>query len=130
MNDNFKTIKCLEEQLHQILEKLKSVNDEYISSAMNPEDIEKVSEIYFEQHSRVIATSASIEHSVIKQQEVQSNLPPFQKGQCRDVLRSKSNLSHRSKLKSSKSPSSKSSSKHSKSSRSSSSSESASREKG
>ena len=122
-NDNFKTIKCLEEQLYQILEKLKSVNDEYISSAMNPDDIEKASEIYFEQYYRIIATSASIEHFVIKQQEVQSNLPTFQQGQYRDVLRSKSNLSHSSKSKSSKSPSSKSSSKHFKSSRSSSSRE-------
>ena len=129
LNDNFKTIKCLEEQLHQILEKLKGVNDEYISSAMNPEDIEKASEIYFEQHSRVIATSALIEQFVIKQQEVQSNIPPFQQEQYRDVLRSKSNLSHSSKSKSLKSPSSKSPSKHSKSSRSSSSRESTSRKK-
>ena len=96
---------------------------------MNPEDIENASQIYFEQHSRVIATSASIEHFIIKQQEVQSNLAPFQQGQYRDVLRSKSNLSHSSKLKSSKSPSSKSSSKHSKSLRSSSSRESASRKR-
>ena len=97
LNDNFKTIKCLEEQLYQILEKLKGVNDEYISSAMNPEDIENASEIYFEQYSRVIATSAFIEQFVIKQQEVQSNIPPFQQEQYRDVLRSKSNLSHSSK---------------------------------
>ena len=114
LNDNFKTIKYLEDQLYQILEKLKSVNDEYISSAMNPEDIKKASEIYFEPHSRVIATSVSIEHFAIKQREVQSNLAPFQQGQYRDVLRSKSNLSHSSKSKSSKSPS-KFSSKHSKS---------------
>ena len=60
-NDNFKTIQCLAEQLHQILEKLKGVNDEYISSGMNPEDIGNASEIYFEQYSRVIATSAFIE---------------------------------------------------------------------
>ena len=80
-NGNFKTIKCLGEQLYQIIEQLKSVNDEYISSAINPEDIEKASEIYFEQHSRVIATRAFIEHFVIKQHEVQSNLPPFQQGQ-------------------------------------------------
>ena len=51
---------------------------------MNPEDIEKAIEIYFDQHSRVIATSVSIEHFVIKQQEVQSNLPSFQQGQNRD----------------------------------------------
>ena len=94
LNDNFKTFKCLEEQLYQILEKLKGVNDEYISSAMNPEDIENASEIYFEQYSRVIATSAFIEQFVIKQQEVQSNILPFQQEQYRDVLRSKSNLSH------------------------------------
>ena len=129
MNDNFKTIKCLEEQLYQILEKLKGVNDEYISSAMNPEDIENASEIYVEQYSLVIATSAFIEQFVIKQQEVQSNIPPFQQEQYRDVLRSKSNLSHSSKSKSLKFPSSKSSSKHSKSSRSSSSRESTSRKK-
>ena len=48
LNDNFKTIKCLEEQLYQILQQLKGVNDEYISSAMNSEDIENASEIYFE----------------------------------------------------------------------------------
>ena len=111
LNDNFKTIKCLEEHLYQILEKLKTVNDEYISSAMNSEDIEKASEIYFERHSKVIATSASIEHFVIKQQEAQSNLRPFQQRQYRDVLRSKSNLSHSSKCTSSKSPSTKFSSK-------------------
>ena len=129
LNDNFKTIKCLEEQLHQILEKLKGVNDKYISSAMNPEDSENASEIYFEQDSRVAATSTFIEQFVIKQQEVQSNIPPFQQEQYRDVWRSKSNLRHSSKSKSSKSPSSKSSSKHSKSSRSSSSRESTSRKK-
>ena len=61
-----------------VLEKLKCVNDEYISSAINPEDIENASEIYFEQYSGVIATSAFIEQFVIKQQEVQSNMPPFQ----------------------------------------------------
>ena len=127
MNDNFKTIKCLEEQLHQILEKLKGINDEYISSAMNPEDIENASEIYFEQYSGVIATSALIEQFVIKQQDAQSNITSFQQEQYRDILRSKSNLSHSSKSKSSKSSSSKSSSKHSKSSRSSSSRKSTSR---
>ena len=61
LNDNVKTTKCLEERLY----KLKRVNDECISSAMNLEDIEKAREIYFEQHPRVIATSASIEHFVI-----------------------------------------------------------------
>ena len=66
LNDNLKTIKYLEEQLYLILEKLKGVNDEYISSAMNPEDIENLSEIYIEQYSRVIATSAFIEQFVIK----------------------------------------------------------------
>ena len=91
LNDNFKTIKCLEEQLYQILEKLKGVNDEYISSAMNPEDTENGSKIYFEQCSRVIATSAFTEQFVLKQQEVQSNIFPFQQEQYRDVLRSKSN---------------------------------------
>ena len=35
LNDNFKTIKCLGEQLYEILEKLRGLNDEYISSAMN-----------------------------------------------------------------------------------------------
>ena len=60
LNNNFKAITCLDEQLYQILEKLKSVNDEYISFAMNTEDIENASEMYFEQHSRVITTSASI----------------------------------------------------------------------
>ena len=43
LNDSFKTIKCLEKQLYQILEKLKGVNDECISSGMNPEDIENAS---------------------------------------------------------------------------------------
>ena len=77
LNGNFKTIKCLEEQLYQIFKKLKSVNDEYISSAMNPGDIENASEMYFEHHSKVIDTSPSIEHFVIKQQRLQSNIPPF-----------------------------------------------------
>ena len=72
LNDNFKIIKCLEEQLYQILEKLKGANDEYMSSAMNPEDIENASEIYFEQHSRVVATSAFIEQFVLKQQRFQN----------------------------------------------------------
>ena len=113
MNDNFKTIKCLEEQLYQILEKLKGVNDEYISSAMNPEDIEKASGIYFEQCFPVIVTSTLLEQFVIKQQNAQSNIPPFQQEQYSDVLRSKSNLSHSSKSKFSKSSPSKASSKHS-----------------
>ena len=114
LNDN---IKCLEEQLYQIFKKLKSHNDEYVSFAMSAKDIENASEIYFEQHSRVIDTSESIEHFVKKEQEVQSNIPPFQQEQYCDVLRSKSNLSHGLKSKSSKSPSSKSSLKHSKSSK-------------
>ena len=63
LNNNFKTIKCLEDQLDHILEILKSVNDEYTSSAMNPEDIENASEIYFEQNFRVITTSAFIKDS-------------------------------------------------------------------
>ena len=87
LNDNFKTIKCLEELLYQILDKLKGVNDEYISSAVNPEDIENASEIYLEQYSRVIAASAFIEQFVIKQQEVQSNTPPFQQEQYHEALR-------------------------------------------
>ena len=87
LNDNFKTIKCLEEQLYQILDKLKGVNDEYISSAVNPEDIENASEIYLEQYSRVIAASAFIEQFIIKQQEVQSNTPPFQQEQYHEALR-------------------------------------------
>ena len=87
LNDNFKTIKCLEEQLYQILDKLRGVNDEYISSAVNPEDIENASEIYLEQYSRVIAASAFIEQFVIKQQEVQSNTPPFQQEQYHEALR-------------------------------------------
>ena len=36
------------EQLHQILEELRGVNDECMSSAMNPEDIENRNKIYFE----------------------------------------------------------------------------------
>ena len=88
---------------------------------MNPEDIENASEIYFEQHSRVIATSAFIEQ--------QGNIPLFQQEQYHDVLGSKSNLGHSSKSKSLKSSSSKSSSKHFKSSRSSSSGESTSCQK-
>ena len=75
LNDNFKTIKCLEEQVYQILEKLKGVNDEYISFAMNPEDNENVREIYFKQYSQVMASSALIEQFIVKQQGVQSNIP-------------------------------------------------------
>ena len=41
---------------------------------MDPEDIGNASEIYFEQYSRVIATSAFIEQFVIKQQEAQELL--------------------------------------------------------
>ena len=54
-----------------------------------------------------------MEKFVIKQQDVQSNIPPSQQEQYYDALRSKSNISHSSKSKSSKSTSSKSSSKHS-----------------
>ena len=70
-----------------------------------------------------------IEQFVIKQQDVQSNITPFQQEQYRDVLRSKSNLGHSSKSKSLKSSSSKSSSKRSKSSRSFTSRESTSRKR-
>ena len=52
--------KTVWQKICQIFEKFKSVNDEYISSAMNSEDIENASEMYFKQHSRVITTSASI----------------------------------------------------------------------
>ena len=61
---------------------------------MNLEDIEVASEICFEQHFRVIAIGKCIEQFVIKQQEVQSNIPPFQQEQYSDPLRPKSNLSH------------------------------------
>ena len=71
-NDNIKTIKCLEEQLYQILEKLKKVNDEYISIALNPDDIETSREIYFEQHSQVTLISQSIERFILKKQQVQN----------------------------------------------------------
>ena len=94
-----------------VLSDVRKVNNEYISSAINSEDIEKASEIYFEQHSRVFATSAFIEQFLIKQQEVQSNISPFQQEQYREVLRSKSSLSHSSKSKSLESSSSKYSSK-------------------
>ena len=87
---NFLWIACLQEQLYQILEKLKGLSDKYITSAMNPEDIENASEIYFEQQTRVIATRAFEEQFVIKQQEVQSNIPTFQQDQYRNILRSKS----------------------------------------
>ena len=79
-------IKYLQEQLYQILEKLKGVNDEYVTSGMS----ENASEIYFEQQTRVIPTRAFKEQFVIKQQEVQSNIPPFQQDQYRNILRSKS----------------------------------------
>ena len=96
-NDNIKTIKCLEEQLYQILEKLKKVNDEYISIALNPDDIEISSEIYFEQHSRVTLISQSIEQFILKKQQVQNAV---QQDHFREILKSKS--SHSSKSKSSK----------------------------
>ena len=51
---------------------------------------ENASEIYFEQQTRVISTRAFKEQFVIKQQEVQSNIPPFQQDQYRNILRSKS----------------------------------------
>ena len=97
-NDNIKTIKCLEEQLYQILEKLKKVNEEYISIALNPNDIETSSETYFEQHSRVTLTSQSIEQFVLKKQQVQNAVQQYH---FREILKSKS--SHSSKSKSSKS---------------------------
>ena len=124
LNDNFKTIKCLEEQLYQILEKLKCVNDEYISSGINLKTLKTPVKFILSSILNLLQTSALIEQFVIKQQEVQSNVLPFQQEQYRDVLRSKSNLSHSSKSKSSKSSSSKSSSKYSNSSKSSSSRES------
>ena len=96
-NDNIKTIKCLEEQLYQILEKLKKVNDEYISIALNPDDIETSSEIYFEQHSRVTLISQSIEQFILKKQQVQNAV---QQDHFQEILKSKS--SHSSKSKSSK----------------------------
>ena len=52
------------------------------------------------QHSRVAATSTSIKQCNIEQKDVQSNVLPSQQEQNRDVLRSKSNLSHNSKSKS------------------------------
>ena len=76
LNDN---IKCLEEQLYQIFKKLKSLNDEYVSFAMSPKDIENASEIYFEQHSRVIDTSESIEHFVKKNKRFRVIYLPFNK---------------------------------------------------
>ena len=96
-NDNIKTIKCLEEQLYQILEKLKKVNDEYISIALNSDDIETSSDIYFEQHSRVTLISQSIEQFILKKQQVQNAV---QQDHFREILKSKS--SHSSKTKSSK----------------------------
>ena len=56
------------------IRKVKNVSDENRSCAMNPEDIENTGEMYFEQHYKVIDTSASIEHFVIKQ-KVQSKVP-------------------------------------------------------
>ena len=40
-----------------MLENLKSVDDEYINSVMNPADIENANEIHLEQHSRAIDNS-------------------------------------------------------------------------
>ena len=96
-NDNIKTIKCLEEQLYKILEKLKKVNDEYIRIALNPDDMETLSEIYFEQHSRVTLISQSIEQFILKKQQVQNAV---EQDHFREILKSKS--SHSSKSKSSK----------------------------
>ena len=66
-------------------------------------DIEIACEICFEQHYWVITTSASMQQFAIKQQEIQSNIPPFEQEQYCDVLRPKSNLIHSLKLTSLKS---------------------------
>ena len=83
--------------MYQILEKLKKINDEYISIALNPDDIETSSEIYFEQHSQVTLISQSIEQFILKKQQVQNAV---QQDHFREILKSKS--SHSSKSKSSK----------------------------
>ena len=57
---------------------------------------------FFGQNSRVSAASASNKQFIIKQEEIQSNILPFQQDQYRHVLRSKSSLNHSSKSKSSK----------------------------
>lgn len=114
LNENIKTIKCLEEQLYQILEKVKGINDEYIRLVSNPADIEISSEIYFEQHSRVTLISDTIEHFIIKRQQVQNVV---QQQQYQEMYQ-------KSKASSSKSKSSK----NSKSTKSSKSSSSSSRE--
>ena len=88
-NDNIKTIKCLEEQLYQILVKLKRVNDEYISIALNPDDIETSSEIYFDifvdrlvEGQETILESNSNEKitvlTAVHQQLEARNLPPIE----------------------------------------------------
>ena len=72
-NENVKSIKCLEEQLYQVLDKLKNTNDEYISLASDPSDIENASGVYYEQYSRVVGVSENIETFILKQQTAENS---------------------------------------------------------
>ena len=59
-SDKVGKILCLKEQLAVILEKLKAVNNKFVSLNENAEDIESANEIYFEQNSRALNTNEII----------------------------------------------------------------------
>ena len=59
-SDKVEKILCLKEQLAVILDKLKKVNNKFISLNENAEDYETANEIYFEQNSRVLNTNEII----------------------------------------------------------------------
>jgi len=95
---NIKTIKCLEEQLYQTLERLKQTNEKYINLTFDHEDIEQSNEIYFENHSRVIEISEAIQSFILTQQEKVNN---EQQIYYRSVIESKHSASNSYKSKSS-----------------------------
>ena len=63
-SDKVEKILCLKEQLAVTLEKLKAVNNKFISLNENAEDIESANEIYFEQSPRVLNTNEIIENYI------------------------------------------------------------------
>ena len=65
-SDKVEKILCLKEQLAVILEKLKAVNNKFVSWDENAEDIESANEIYFEENSRVLNTNEIIKNYILR----------------------------------------------------------------
>ena len=63
-SDKFEKIFCLKDQLTVIFDRLKAVDNKFISLNENAEDIESTNEIYFEQNSRVLNTNKIIENCI------------------------------------------------------------------